>query len=63
MNPGDLIRFKERYAPPENPPMLLVRKAYKNNKHYLIAHHPRGVEHWIDLGHVWWYEEVCSGSE
>ena len=41
--------------------MLVVGRKYEHNKHYLLAFHPFEGEHWIDLGHVWWYE-VISGE-
>lgn len=56
------MRFKDRYAPLQNPPLLVVGRKYVSNKHYLLALHPAEGEHWIDLGHVWWYE-VVNGEE
>lgn len=60
MDEGDLLRFKERYAPPQNPPMLVVGRKYEHNKHYLLAFHPFEGEHPIDLGHTWWYEVISE---
>ena len=31
MDEGDLVRFKERYAPPQNPPMLVVGRKYEDS--------------------------------
>jgi hypothetical protein len=58
---GDLVRFKKRYAPPQNPPMLVVGRKYEHNKHYLLAFHPFEGEHPIDLRHAWMLE-VISGE-
>jgi len=40
--------------------MLLVGRKYAHNKHYLLAFHHELGEHWIDLGHAWWYEVISE---